>query len=33
MTATTPSPRASSALPVHEVADLGLAAEGVRRIE
>jgi adenosylhomocysteinase len=33
MTATTPSPRASSAPPAHDVADLELAAEGVRRIE
>jgi adenosylhomocysteinase len=33
MTATTPSTRAASSLPAHDVADLGLAAEGVRRIE
>ncbi len=33
MTATTPSTRAASALPAHDLADLGLAAEGVRRIE
>jgi adenosylhomocysteinase len=33
MTATTPSPRASSAPPAHDVADLELADEGVRRIE
>jgi adenosylhomocysteinase len=33
MTATSPAPRAASSLPAHDVADLGLAAEGVRRIE
>ena len=33
MTATTPSRRAASSLPAHDLADLGLAAEGVRRIE
>ena len=33
MTATTPSTRAASSLPAHDLADLGLAAEGLRRIE
>ena len=33
MTATTPSTRSASTLPAHDLADLGLAAEGVRRIE
>src|SRR5271157_122038 len=33
MTATTPSAQAASTLPAHELTDLGLAAEGVRRIE
>ena len=33
MTATTQSTPAASPLPVHDLADLGLAAEGVRRIE
>jgi adenosylhomocysteinase len=33
MTTTTPSARAASTLPAHDLADLGLAAEGVRRIE
>jgi adenosylhomocysteinase len=33
MTAITPPTRAASPLPAHDLADLGLAAEGVRRIE
>jgi adenosylhomocysteinase len=33
MTDTTPSTQTASSLPAHDVADLGLTAEGVRRIE
>ena len=33
MASTASKPRAASALPPHDVADLGLADEGVRRIE
>jgi adenosylhomocysteinase len=33
MATTTPQPRAASALPLHDLADLGLAPQGVRQIE
>ena len=33
MTTTTPSMQTSSTMPLHDLADLALAAEGVRRIE